>query len=138
MKNLKNKYLKTSKVSIFISSVFVLFFVFVSYSYVFADQETNSNTIKLETRINNPLGNSFSDLPSFINTLVDVALVIGIPLITLAIIYSGFLFVSAQGNPKELETAKKNFTYTIIGAALLLGALVIANAIKDTITSIKA
>ena len=52
------------------------------------------------------------------------------------IIYSGFLFVKAQGNPTEIETAKKTFFYTIIGVMILLGASAIAKAVGNTIRAI--
>jgi hypothetical protein len=59
-----------------------------------------------------------------------------VPIIALAIIYSGFLFVAARGNAEELKKAKSTLVYTLIGAALLLGCLVIANAIKGTVDTI--
>ena len=63
---------------------------------------------------------------------------IGVPIIALAIIYAGFLFVTAQGNSEKLTKAKKTLLYTLIGAALLLGAVVIAEAIKGTVNDIKS
>jgi len=56
----------------------------------------------------------------------------------LAIIYTGFLFVEAQGSPEKITKAKKALTYTIIGAAILLGAFVIADAIGKTVDEIKS
>jgi len=58
--------------------------------------------------------------------------------VAIAIIYSGFLFVTAQGNSEKLTKAKKALLYTIIGAALLLGSYVIATAIGKTVDEIKA
>jgi hypothetical protein len=95
------------------------------------------NTGIITTEIKNPLGdNGPSDIPSFIKILVESVLVVGVPIIALAIIYTGFLFVKAQGAPEELTKAKKSLTYTLIGAALLLGAFVIANAIGETVKDI--
>lgn len=61
---------------------------------------------------------------------------IGIPLIAIAIIYSGFLFVTAQGKPGDIETAKRAFMYTLIGGAILLGAWAIAQLISDTVLAL--
>jgi hypothetical protein len=55
----------------------------------------------------------------------------------LAIIYCGFLFVTAQGNSEKLKKAKQALLYTIVGAALLLGSLVITRAIQGTVDEIK-
>ncbi len=51
-------------------------------------------------------------------------------------IWSGFLFVKAQGNEKELETAKRAFFFALIGTVLMLGAEVIATAIGRTVEDI--
>ena len=90
-----------------------------------------------DNKIANPLGtNGPQNLPDFIKAIIQIVLVVGIPLLVLAIIYSGFLFVKAQGNPGELEIAKRSLLYTVIGGALLLGAFVIATAIGQTVKDI--
>lgn len=100
---------------------------------------TKSSGTKINTGIGNPLENAgVSDITSFIESILRFVVMIGIPIITLAIIYSGFLFVVARGNPEELKKAKKTFLYTLVGAALLLGSFVIANAIKGTVDQIKS
>ena len=82
-------------------------------------------------KITNPIkANTIND---FIKQILVGVLKIGIPIIALAIIYSGFLFVSARGNSKELETAKKALMYSLIGAAILLGSWAIAQIISETI-----
>ena len=53
------------------------------------------------------------------------------------LVYSGFLFVSAQGNPEKLATARKAIMWTIIGAVVVLGASVLASAIEGTVDNIK-
>ena len=97
---------------------------------------TESSGVRLDTKINNPLGDNIKDIPTFIQTIIGIVLVIGVPIVTLAIIYSGYLFVVARGVPEELSRAKKNLTYTLIGAALLFGAFVISKAIKGTVDQI--
>jgi hypothetical protein len=56
----------------------------------------------------------------------------------LFLIWSGFLFVKAQGNEEELAKAKRAFFYAVIGTVLMLGAEVIAEAIKRTVQDIAA
>jgi len=85
--------------------------------------------------IKNPLeSESILDL---LAALLNVIVQVGIPLIALAIVYSGFLFVKAQGNESELSEAKKTLYWTVIGAAIVLGALVISKVIQATVTSLK-
>ena len=86
------------------------------------------------TTIKNPINaKTINDL---IEKILEGVIKIGIPIIALAIIYSGFLFVSAQGNTEKLATAKKSFTYTLIGAAILLGAWALAQVISETVLAL--
>lgn len=72
----------------------------------------------------------------FIKILLEGALKIGIPIVALAVIYSGFLFVAARGNSEKLTKAKDALLYTLIGAAILLGSWAIAKLISDTVLAL--
>ncbi len=97
-----------------------------------------SSSSTINAKIDNPLSSGINDIPTFILALLKIALTIGVPVVALAIIYSGFLFVQAQGNAEKLKKAKAALMYTIIGAAILLGCLIIANAIQATVNEIKS
>lgn len=99
---------------------------------------SGSNSTNISTKINNPLGSELDTIPKFIKAIVEIVIYIGVPIIALAIIYTGFLFVAAQGNSEKITKAKKALMYVLIGAALLLGAFVIANAIQTTVDEIKS
>lgn len=87
--------------------------------------------------IENPLKN-IDTVGQFIEVVAnDIVLPIGAVAVVIAIIYSGFLFVTAQGNTAKLETAKKAFLWTAIGTIVLLGAWVIAQVIQNTIDQIR-
>ncbi len=87
--------------------------------------------------ITNPLGTSGpKTIPEFIKILLEGALQVGIPVIALAVIYCGFLFVKARGNSEELTKAKDALLYTLIGAAILLGSWAIAEMISATVTGL--
>jgi len=88
-------------------------------------------------KICNPLApRGIVDLNTFIKTFLQGALRIGIPLIALAIIYSGFLFVAARGNTEKIGKAKDALLYTVIGAAILLGSWAIAKLISSTVLAL--
>jgi len=79
--------------------------------------------------IPNPLrAGSFACL---IEDITGIILAIGLPLAAVMIIYSGFLFATSRGNEKKLEDAKKSFYWAIIGAAVIIGARVIAAAVVN-------
>lgn len=96
-----------------------------------------SNTTTNTTKIVNPLeGAGINSVQGFIEVLLKRVIQIAFPVIALSIIYCGFLFVMAQGNPSEIEKAKSALLYTLIGAALLLGAWALAQLIASTVTSL--
>lgn len=84
----------------------------------------------------NPLKSSLSTVAGFTEAFLKAAVFIMFPIAVVFVVYSGFLFVSAQGNSEELAKAKRNFFWTIIGVALLLGAWALAVLIKGTIDPI--
>ena len=89
----------------------------------------------------NPLGGngligSIDSIKDLIAAILKIVLTVGIPLIVLAIIYTGFLFVAAQGDKTKIEEARNAFTWTIVGAIVLLASFVIAEAIEGTIQQI--
>lgn len=105
------------------------FFVIPLISFA-ADNDTPSDPC--DGKICNPIP-SITSIPGLIEKLLTGALYIGIPVVALAIIYSGFLFVVARGNSEKLSKAKDALLYTLIGAAILLGSWAIANLISSTV-----
>lgn len=76
-------------------------------------------------------------LMGFIKAILDAVVTIGVPIVALMIIYSGFRFVMARGDPDALKKAKANFLWVIIGAAIILGAWLFAQVIAETIGALK-
>ncbi len=84
--------------------------------------------------LQNPL--QFGGIAEFIAGALTVMLQVALPIISLFILYAGFMFVSAQGNTEKLAAARNNFFYVVIGAILILGAWVIATLIGGTVTQL--
>lgn len=82
-----------------------------------------------ETVIPSPINAcTFSDL---VRDFTQIILEIGLPLAALFIILAGFQFVTAQGNAEKIKKARQTLTWTIIGAAVIIGARVIAEAVVN-------
>lgn len=90
----------------------------------------------VSTTINNPLG-GLNDIPTFVTSILGYVVKIGGVLAIFFFIWSGFLFVKAQGNQAELTKAREIFLNTCIGVAVLLGAQLIASIIVGTLNSLK-
>ena len=85
--------------------------------------------------IKNPL-TSVNSIPDLIEQILKILVQLGLPIVGIFVIYSGFLFVVARGNQSKIDEAKKTFFYTIIGAAIVLGAFVISAMLKATVTQL--
>ena len=88
--------------------------------------------------IDNPFGktgaNTLYDLFKII--INNVIIPIGGVVAVIAFIYSGFLYVMAQGDEKKIKNAHSALLYTAIGTAILLGAWVILNVITGTVNQL--
>ncbi len=84
--------------------------------------------------LDNPLkAKTFGEL---INSILDLILSLGTPIIIFFFIYAGFEFVTSRGDPKKLDTAKSMFWWTVIGAFIIVGARVILSILSNTIGGI--
>lgn len=109
----------------------------------------NNNNPTLDTRapantiarplVNDPLGggaNGDTDLKTIFLNILDVAQTIIIMLTTLYLIYAGFMFVTAKGDPARIKKARDALLWGFVGAGLVLCAEVIALSIGDTVKEV--
>jgi|CXWL01.1.fsa_nt_gi hypothetical protein len=82
----------------------------------------------------NPLGST--TLTQFLTRLLELVAQIGFPVIVVYIIYIGFKFIQASGNPEELTKVRGMLMWALIGALIVLGATVLAEAIKVTVAEL--
>jgi hypothetical protein len=86
-------------------------------------------------RLQNPI--AYDNIPDVIRQLITIVFIIGVPLVALAIIYAGFLLVTAGGDQNKLTKGKQALLAGVLGGAILLGAWVIAEAIQGTVDQIR-
>ena len=72
----------------------------------------------------------------FITTILGIVIKISIPALTVYIIYSGFTLATAGGDEAKYKNAKTMLIWGFIGAAIVLGAVVIARALQGTVNAI--
>ena len=82
----------------------------------------------------NPL--KYDTLGEVIRAILGVVSYLGFFIAIFFVIYSGFLFVTAQGNVEKITEARNNFKWTIIGVAILLGAQALAYIVEATVNQI--
>ncbi len=108
-----------------------------------AGEATNSRTSDGDTsnqatsvKLKNPL--KIGTVEGLLTSVLSVVVILALPLIVFFIIYSGFLYVTARGNAAQIEQATKSLTYAIIGGVLVIGAVAIAEIIKNLVSSFTA
>lgn len=84
--------------------------------------------------LENPL--RFPTLERFVEGVLQAIVVIALPIITAFMVYAGFKFIFARGNPGQISEARKNFQWVIIGTVMILGAWVLATLIGGTVTQL--
>lgn len=82
----------------------------------------------------NPLGSS--SVYDFLMKIIDIILVFAVPIIVFFIMYAGFMYVMARGEPGKLEDARKALTWTVIGGVIVLGAKLVFEVIEGTVNAL--
>lgn len=80
----------------------------------------------------------YKTVSDFISAVLRAVVYLSMPIIALFIMYAGFKYILARGNPGAIDEAHKNFMYVIIGALLILGAWVLATLIGGTVSQLIA
>ena len=80
--------------------------------------------------LTNPINSQ--TIPEFLLKIIDILLVFALPLIILYIMYAGYLFVTAQGNPGKVTEARTALLWAVVGGVIVLGAKIIVDVIQGT------
>jgi hypothetical protein len=88
-----------------------------------------------KVKLDNPLNSNIGSIEELLIALLNIFITLMIPVIVFFIIYAGFKYVTAQGNPSKIEEAHSTLLYAIIGGVLILAAVAIAEIIKNTVAA---
>ena len=125
---------KKTVLAVFIFITLVLPLGIVNFAYADNPCATDTTSI-LCVGIENPIQGK-TEVKDIIASVLKIVVEIAIPIVVLMVIYSGFMYVMARGNAEAVEKAHKTLTWTLVGAAILLGAQLIANVLVDTVSNI--
>jgi hypothetical protein len=93
------------------------------------------NVAHAETRsLVNPLAGA-SSIGDVLYAIVNVLLVFAVPVIVFFIIFAGFSYVTAQGNPEKLKLASRSLMYALIGGVIIIGAGAIITIVQSIVTA---
>ncbi len=77
-----------------------------------------------------------NDLPSFINALYNIAIMVGVIVAVVIIAYSGLTYMTVDAVTKKTES-KKRIGRALAGLLMLLATALIFNMINPEMTSLK-
>lgn len=122
----------------YIKRIYVVIALIATQLY-FRDVSAGGGTTGPSTGVvfNNPIS-GIKDIYALIYAILDFVAKAGSIVVIVMIIYSGFLFVKAQGNPGEIEKAKSTFLWSVVGAIILLGAKALALVVCNTANGLGA
>jgi uncharacterized membrane protein YobD (UPF0266 family) len=84
-------------------------------------------------QLENPL--AFPSITELMQAILNMVIVISIPIVVLFIIYAGFLYVTAQGNPEKLQVANRSLMYGVIGGVIIIGSVAILQIVENTVNA---
>jgi heme/copper-type cytochrome/quinol oxidase subunit 2 len=84
--------------------------------------------------LSNPVPGAGMTLKDFIFLLLDILQLVLFPVLVVCIIYAGFLMVTAGGDEAQVTKSKMWIMWTLVGAAIIISAKVIAEFIAGTVS----
>jgi hypothetical protein len=75
-------------------------------------------------------------LMKFLQKILELVVRVGAILVILMLVFVGFKFVVARGDPGAIKEARGALLWTVVGALILLGAQVIATGIEATVKAL--
>ncbi len=104
----------------------IIFYAVLCSIFIYSVSSVRAQTFE------NPL--QTDSITELLTALLTILVIIGTPIVIFFIVFSGFKFVIAQGNPEELQTAKRSLIYAIVGGLILLGAFSITTIIENLVS----
>lgn len=103
---------------------------------VFGAGGSVNDTVTTPTGLVNPL-KGVETFDQFLKAILGGVIEIGTIILIMMLVYVGFKFVVARGNPEEIQSARSALVWTVIGGLVLLGATTIQMVITGTVESLQ-
>lgn len=86
----------------------------------------------------NPLGGpgGAASLEELVNSVLSFVIRLGTIVVVVMMVYVGYLFVTARGNPGEISKAREALKWTVVGALILLGSQALTAGIIATVRAL--
>jgi Type IV secretion system pilin len=98
-----------------------------------AEQALAQGGATAPVQLKNPL--KATSIQGLLLDILNILIILAVPIIVFFIIYAGFLYTTARGNASQIEQATRALTYAVIGGVLIIGAVAIAEIVRNLVTS---
>lgn len=78
-----------------------------------------------------------TDVPSLVDSVISIVLMIAGALAVIYLIYSGILYITAAGNPDSAKKGQQGIINAVIGIIIIILAYVILKAVVSTVSTVK-
>lgn len=95
---------------------------------------TPGGSVGTTFQLQNPL--QVDSLEEFLTAILEFIVRLGTLVVIVMLVFVGFMFVNARGNPDEINKARQALLWVLVGGVILIGAQIIAEAIKATVEAI--
>jgi len=119
-----------------IFSSFILLASFGMPLFASAGTVGGVTTVTLTNPLNITCTSNETCISTFVAGLMDFIVRIGTVIVILMLVFVGYKFVMAQGEPGKISEARQALLWTIVGALILLGAKAISLGILATVQAI--
>ena len=83
--------------------------------------------------LSNPIG--YSTITDFLADVLEVIIIFAIPIVIFFLIYAGFQYVTARGNPEQIKTASHALLFGVIGGVIILASTALLVIVKNLVES---
>ena len=95
---------------------------------------SNTSVQKTET-LTNPLSSKYNSVGGLISGFVEIFSYVAILFAVLALIWVGFQFILARGDPSKMNDLKSWLMWIVVGVAIVIGARIIIQVVINTLSA---
>lgn len=81
----------------------------------------------------NPL--TFATITELLVAVLNVFIIISVPIVIFFLIFSGFNYVTARGNPEKISKASRSLMYGVIGGVIILSSVAIVKIVQNVVSA---
>ena len=129
------KFSKINKKFIIFSILIAFGILFISSAFAATNLEVNYPNLNING-VYTPKTTETS-VPALVKYIFYLSLIIGVIIVTLVLIYNGFIFITSTGSPEKMKDAKEGITAALFGLLILVSSVVVLKLVNPQLAIMK-